>query len=96
MATTSDISRGLIIKLENNLYTIVDFGENKTARAGAKIWAKLKGVDNKRTIEKVWNSGENIFPIRVEKKQFQHRVEMRLFRVAKRHTKYRVFRTAEW
>ncbi|MDI9337051.1 MAG: elongation factor P [Alphaproteobacteria bacterium] len=71
MATTSDISRGLIIKLENNLYTVVDFGENKTARAGAKIWAKLKGVDNKRTIEKVWNSGETIFPIRVEKKQFQ-------------------------
>jgi elongation factor P len=71
MATTSDISRGMILKLDNNLYTVVEFGENKTARAAAKIWAKLKGVDNKRSIEKTWNSGENIFPVRVEKKTYQ-------------------------
>jgi elongation factor P len=71
MATTSDISRGMVIKLENSLYSVVEFGENKTARAAAKVWAKLKGVDNNRTIEKTWNSGESIFPVRVEKKAFQ-------------------------
>ena len=71
MATTSDISRGMILKLDNNLYTVVEFGENKTARAAAKIWAKLKGVDNKRSIEKTWNSGETIYPVRVEKKTYQ-------------------------
>jgi len=71
MATTSDISRGMILKLDGSLYSIVEFGENKTARAAAKVWAKLKGVDNSRTIEKTWNSGENIFPVRVEKKTYQ-------------------------
>lgn len=71
MANTADISRGMILKLEGNLYTVVEFGENKTARAGAKIWAKLKGLDNNRTIEKTWNSGETIYPVRVEKKSFQ-------------------------
>src|ERR1700759_3330625 len=71
MATTADMRTGLIIKLENNLYSVVEFGENKTARAAAKVWAKLKGVDNNRTIEKTWNSGENIFPVRVEKKTYQ-------------------------
>ena len=71
MATTSDISRGMILKLDGSLYSVVEFGENKTARAAAKIWAKLKGVDNNRSIEKTWNSGENIFPIRVEKKTYQ-------------------------
>jgi elongation factor P len=69
MATTSDISRGMILKLDGNLYSVVEFGENKTARAAAKVWAKLKGVDNKRSIEKTWNSGENIYPVRVEKKR---------------------------
>ena len=72
MATTSDISRGMILKLDGNLYSIVEFGENKTARAAAKVWAKLKGVDNKRSIEKTWNSGETIYPVRVEKKAFQY------------------------
>jgi elongation factor P len=71
MATTADISRGMIIKLDGSLYSIVEFGENKTARAAAKVWAKLKGVDNNRTIEKTWNSGDTIFPVRVERKAYQ-------------------------
>jgi len=71
MATTADISRGLIIKLDGSLYSVVEFGENKTARATAKVWAKLKGVDNNRSIEKTWNSGDNIFPVRVERKDYQ-------------------------
>lgn len=71
MASTADISRGMILKLDGSLYSVVEFGENKTARAAAKVWAKLKGVDNNRSIEKTWNSGDNIFPVRVEKKAFQ-------------------------
>ncbi|HEY4966887.1 MAG TPA: elongation factor P [Puia sp.] len=71
MANTADISRGLIIKLDGSLYSVVDFGENKTARAAAKVWAKLKGVDNSRSIEKTWNSGDTIYPVRVERKTYQ-------------------------
>ncbi|HWB28713.1 MAG TPA: elongation factor P [Chitinophagaceae bacterium] len=72
MANTADISRGMILKLDGSLYSVVEFGENKTARAAAKVWAKLKGVDNNRTIEKTWNSGETIYPVRVEKKAYQY------------------------
>ncbi|MFT3746685.1 MAG: elongation factor P [Agriterribacter sp.] len=71
MANTADISRGIILKLDGSLYSVVEFGENKTARAAAKVWAKLKGVDNNRSIEKTWNSGDTIYPVRVEKKSFQ-------------------------
>ena len=71
MATTADISRGLIINLDGSLYSVVEFGENKTARAAAKVWAKLKGVDNNRSIEKTWNSGDTIHPVRVEKRTYQ-------------------------
>lgn len=71
MATTADISRGMIISLDGSLYSVVEFGENKTARAAAKVWAKLKGVDNNRSIEKTWNSGDTIYPVRVEKRTYQ-------------------------
>src|SRR4051812_48641073 len=72
MATTADISRGMILKLDASLYSVVEFGQNKTARAAAKVWAKLKGVDNSRSIEHTWNSGDTIFPIRVEKRPYQY------------------------
>lgn len=71
MATTADMRMGLIIKLDGELYSVVDFGQNKTARAAAKIWAKLKGLESGKNIEHTWNSGETIFPIRVEKKPYQ-------------------------
>lgn len=72
MATTADVRSGLIIKVDGSLYTVIEFGQNKTARAAAKVWAKLKGVDNSRTIEQTWNSGETIYPVRVEKKAYQY------------------------
>jgi elongation factor P len=71
MATTADISRGMILKLDGSLYTVVEFGQNKTARAAAKFWAKLKGLDNNRSIEHTWNSGDTVYPVRVEKKAYQ-------------------------
>ncbi|MEO5647244.1 MAG: elongation factor P [Chitinophagaceae bacterium] len=71
MATTADMRSGLILKIDGSLYSVVEFGQNKTARAAAKVWAKVKGVDNNRTIEVTWNSGETIFPVRVEKKPYQ-------------------------
>jgi len=72
MATTADMRNGLILKLDGSLYSVVEFGQNKTARAAAKVWAKLKGVDNNRSIEHTWNSGDTIFPIRVEKRPYQY------------------------
>ena len=71
MATTADIRNGLIMKLDNSLYSVVEFGQNKTARSAAKVWAKLKGVDNNRSIEHTWNSGETIYPVRVERRPYQ-------------------------
>lgn len=71
MANTGDIRNGMILKLDGNLYSVVEFGQNKTARAAAKVWAKLKGVDNSRSIEHTWNSGDTIHPVRVERRPYQ-------------------------
>jgi elongation factor P len=71
MATTADIRNGMILKLDNSLYSVVEFGQNKTARSAAKVWAKLKGVDNNRTIEHTWNSGDTLYPVRVERRNYQ-------------------------
>ncbi len=71
MATTADIRNGMILKIDDGLYSVVEFGQNKTARAAAKVWAKLKGVDSSRSLEKTWNSGDTIYPVRVERRPYQ-------------------------
>ncbi|PSK88162.1 elongation factor P [Taibaiella chishuiensis] len=71
MANTTDIRNGIILKLDGSLYSVVEFGQNKTARSAAKVWAKLKGVDNNRSIEHTWNSGDTIYPVRVERRNYQ-------------------------
>ncbi len=71
MANTADIRNGMILKLDGALYSVVEFGQNKTARAAAKVWAKLKGVDNNRSIEHTWNSGDTVYPVRVERRNYQ-------------------------
>ncbi len=71
MANTTDIRNGIILKSDGSLYSVVEFGQNKTARSAAKVWAKLKGVDNNRSIEHTWNSGDTIYPVRVERRNYQ-------------------------
>jgi elongation factor P len=72
MANTADISRGMILKIDGSLYSLLELVENKNSSAAAKLLAKLKGVDKNRTIEKTWYSGENICRVRVELKAFQY------------------------
>jgi hypothetical protein len=43
MATTADMRSGLIIKVDGSLYTVIDFGQNKTARGCSKSLGKIKG-----------------------------------------------------
>ena len=43
----------------NSAEALTDTALKDTARAAAKVWAKLKGVDNSRSIEKTWNSGDS-------------------------------------
>mgnify|MGYP001796347857 CR=1 FL=1 len=47
MATTSDMRTGLILKIDGSLYTVIEFGQNKTAQPAYKIWAILKGVKHR-------------------------------------------------
>ena len=42
MATTADMRSGLILKIDGSLYSVIEFGQNKTARAAAKGLGKTE------------------------------------------------------
>ena len=72
MATTTEIKKGLTIDFKNDLYTIVDFQHVKPGKGGEFVRTKLKSVTSGKVIDQTWNSGEEIFPIRVERRKYQY------------------------
>lgn len=69
--STSDFRTGMVIEIDNELYSIVDYQHVKPGKGGAFIRTKLKGVVNEKTIEKTFRSGENLTEIRVEHQPYQ-------------------------
>jgi len=61
----------MVIEVDNDLYSIVDYQHVKPGKGGAFIRTKLKGVVNDKTIEKTFRSGENLMEIRVERHPYQ-------------------------
>lgn len=70
--STSDFYSGMVIDLDGELYSIVDYQHVKPGKGGAFLKTKLKGVVNEKTIEKSFRSGESVNQIRVERQPFQY------------------------
>ncbi len=69
--STSDFRTGMVIDVDDELYSIVDYQHVKPGKGGAFLKTKLKGVVSEKTIEKTFRSGENLMEVRVERQPFQ-------------------------
>jgi elongation factor P len=72
MASTSDFRTGMILVLDNELWSIVEFQHVKMARGGAFVRTKLKNMQSGKVIEKSFRSGEKVKDARVERRQMQY------------------------
>lgn len=69
--STSEFRTGMVIRVDNDLYSIVDYQHVKPGKGGAFLRTKLKGVVNDKNIEKKFRSGEDVEEIRVEHQPYQ-------------------------
>lgn len=72
MASTTDIKKGVCMKYNNDIFSIVDFQHVKPGKGGAFVRAKMKSLTNGKVIENTWNSGAAIDLVRVERRKFQY------------------------
>ncbi len=72
MATTSDFRSGMIIRYNNELYTVVEFQHVNPGNWRAFVRTKLKGLKNGKVIENRFRAGESIDEVRVERKEYQY------------------------
>ncbi len=69
--STSNFRTGMVIDIDGELYSIVDYQHVKPGKGGAFIRTKLKGVVNEKNIEKTFRSGEDVIEVRVEHQPYQ-------------------------
>lgn len=71
MITSNDFKTGLTIKMDNNLYTIVDFQHVKPGKGSAFVRTKLKNLRNGATIEYTFNAGVKVETAHIDRKPMQ-------------------------
>lgn len=69
--STSNFRTGMVIEVDNELYSVVNYQHVKPGKGGAFLRTKLKGVVNDKNIEKTFRSGEDVTEVRVEHQPYQ-------------------------
>lgn len=72
MVTTGDFKTGLIVKMDGELYTIIEFQHVKMGRGGAFTRTKLKGLQSGRVLERTFRGSDKLEDVRVERRQMQY------------------------
>jgi len=71
MINVNDIKNGLTVKIDNNIYTVVEFQYVKPGKGSAFVRTKLKNLRTGATTEITFNAGVKIETARVEKQNMQ-------------------------
>ncbi len=71
MITSNDFKNGMTIKMDNNIYTIVDFQHVKPGKGSAFVRTKLKNLRTGATIDYTFNAGVKVETARIERKPMQ-------------------------
>jgi elongation factor P len=72
MLSTTDFRKGLKIKLEGDIYYVVDFQHARTAQRRAFVRTKLKNIKTGAVLEKTFAAGETFEEPDFEEKKMQY------------------------
>ncbi len=72
MATTTDFRPGMTIRMDGNLWTVVEFQHVNPGNWRAFVRAKLKSLKSGKVVETRFRAGESVDQIRIERKEFQY------------------------
>lgn len=71
MINVNDIKNGMTVKIDNNIYTVVEFQHVKPGKGSAFVRTKLKNIRTGATTEITFNAGVKIETAHVEKQNMQ-------------------------
>ena len=72
MATTNDLKNGLVLNIDGQLWTVVEFQHVKPGKGPAFVRTKLKAVLSGKVVDRTFNAGVKVETANVDKRDFQY------------------------
>lgn len=72
MATTNDIKNGTVLKLEGNLWNIIEFQHVKPGKGGAFVRTKMRNILSGKVVDKTFNAGAKIETATVDRRDYTY------------------------
>lgn len=72
MASTADIKNGVVLNIDGQLWSVVEFQHVKPGKGGAFVRTKLKNVMSGKVVDKTFNAGAKIETENVDRRDFTY------------------------
>jgi elongation factor P len=72
VATTNDLKNGLVLTIDGQLWTVVEFQHVKPGKGPAFVRTKLKNVMSGKVVDKTFNAGVKVDTANVDKRTMQY------------------------
>lgn len=72
MATSSDIKNGTVLKIDGQLWSIIEFQHVKPGKGGAFVRTKMRNVVSGKVVDKTYNAGARIETATVDRRDYQY------------------------
>jgi len=71
MATTNDLKNGIVLNLDGELWSVVEFQHVKPGKGGAFVRTTLKNVLSGKVVDRTFNAGTKVETATVDKRTMQ-------------------------
>ncbi len=72
MASTADIKNGVVLNMDGQLWTVIEFQHVKPGKGGAFVRTKVKNVMSGKVVDRTFNAGAKIETETVDRREFQY------------------------
>ena len=72
MATTNDLKNGLVLVIDGQLWTVIEFQHVKPGKGPAFVRTKLKSVMSGKVVDKTFNAGIKVETATVDRRDMQY------------------------
>jgi elongation factor P len=72
MATTNDLKNGMVLNIDGQLWSVVEFQHVKPGKGPAFVRTKLKNVESGKTVDKTFNAGTKVETASVDRRTMQY------------------------